>query len=163
MDVENGKFSLYEATYILDSADMYARCNSTCEKVKVGSMITDGSKIVFGCNHGVHNCIRNGCRRIELYGENSKEHRLPSDCDACHSEVDAIARAARVGMKLEGAAIFVTRYPCEACARAIAESGIKSVVYGRKQSHSEYTEQILDAAGVTIYPVHEWDREDTNV
>lgn len=163
MDLENGKINLEEATAALDSADMYATCNSTCEKVKVGSMITDGSRIVFGCNHGVHNCIRNGCRRIQLYGENLKEHRLPSDCDAVHSEVDAIAKAARVGMKLEGAAIFVTRYPCEACARAIAESGIKTVIYGRRQPHSEYTHQILSEAGVVIFQLTEWTREDTNV
>lgn len=163
MDVKNGKFSLDEATTALDSADMYAECHSTCEKVKVGSMITDGSNVIFGCNHGVHNCIRNGCRRVQLYGENSKEHRLPSDCDAVHSEVDAIAKAAKVGMRLRGAAIFVTRYPCEACARAIAESGIRYVIYGRKQKCSEYTEKILHAAGVAVYPVEGWEREDTNV
>ena len=163
MDTKKEMISLETAIGALDSADIYASFNSTCAKVRVGSMITDGSRVLFGCNHGVHDCKRNGCRRVELYGENSKEHRLPSDCDAVHSEVDAIAKAARVGMKLEGATIFVTRYPCEACARAIAESGIKNVVYGRTQNISEYTQQIFDNAGVQVLKIWQWYREDTTV
>ena len=148
----------------LNNAQNYADINSTCAKVRVGSMILGhNDEVMFGCNHGVCNCVKNGCRRIKLYGENSKEHRLPSDCDAVHSEVDAISRAAKVGMKLAGATIFVTRYPCEACARAIAQSGISTVIYGRREAPSEYTEQILNDAGVKLYRLSGWDREDNNV
>lgn len=148
---------------ILDSAQDYADVCSTCNKVKVGSMITtnDGyGPNICGCNHGVSDCRHNGCRRIKLYGNASKEHRLPSDCDALHSEVDAISKAAKVGIKLDGATIYVTRYPCEACARAIVASGIKKVVYGRKEEISEYTKQILD--GIEIIHAKDWEREDNN-
>lgn len=148
----------------LNNAQNYADVNSTCAKVKVGSMILghDG-EVMFGCNHGVCNCVKNGCRRIKLYGENSKEHRLPSDCDAIHSEVDAISKAAKVGMKLSGATIFVTRYPCENCARAIAQAGITTVIYGRREDPSEYTRQILDDSGVKCFKLDTWNREDNNV
>lgn len=149
----------------LNDAQLYADCHSTCSKVQVGSVIY-GMKshfMIFGCNHGVNNCRKNGCRRISLYGENSKEHRLPSDCDAIHSEVDAICKAAKCGVRLdEGSVIFVTRYPCEACARAIAESGIKTVVYGRRESISPYTKKILEDAGVEVYKRNTWNREDDN-
>ncbi len=148
----------------LELAHRHAEQNSTCAKVVVGSVIvTYGGygPMFFGCNHGCSNCKKNGCRRIKLYGDASKEHRLPSDCDALHSEVDAIASAAKKGMKVEGATIYVTRYPCEACARAIAAAGIKRVVYGRKEDISDYTRQILEAGNVTIEKV-EWEREDNN-
>ena len=146
----------------LNAANTYAKLYSTCAKVQVGSVIeTTNGEYVYGCNHGVMNCKKNGCRRVRLYGENSKIHRLPSDCDALHSEVDAISIAAKKGIKLEGATIYVTRYPCEACARAIAASGIKTVVYGRDESISDYTEQILTIAGVTIKKV-KWYEEDNN-
>lgn len=151
----------------LDKAQEYADKHSTCAKVRVGSMIAvktlSGVKLkIYGCNRGIHNCRVNGCRRIELYGENSKAHRLPSDCDSLHSEVDAIAQAAKHGIGIQGATIFVTRYPCEACARAIAASGIGTVVYGRKEFMSDYSRQILEAAGVRVIKIEEWDKEDNN-
>lgn len=156
----------------LDSAQEYADKNSTCAKVKVGSCIipsipgspvtTNFNHTVYGCNHGVTNCKENGCRRIKLYGEASKEHRLPSDCDALHSEIDAISTAAKKGISTEGATIFVTRYPCEACARAIAASGIKKIYYGRKESISSYTALILADADIEVNHVVQWEREDNN-
>ena len=157
---------------ILDSAQEYADENSTCAKVKVGSLIVPEQPsdkpydifgyVVHGCNHGCHNCRVNGCRRIELYGNASKEHRLPSDCDAVHSEVDAIGRAAKMGLKTEGATIFVTRYPCEACARAIVAAGISKVYYGRKEDISDYTATILESGNVKVIKVDDWEREDNN-
>ena len=152
---------VYTTRQMLDMAQDYADALATCTKVKVGSAIVNRyGDMTFGCNNGVHNCKENGCRRIALYGNASKEHRLPSDCDALHSEIDAICRAARRNTIIDGATIYVTRYPCEACARAIAAAGIKKVVYGRKESISEYTQQILK--GVEV--VHEigWEREDNN-
>lgn len=146
----------------LDLAQNYADKHSTCCKVKVGSLIRTEDFQVCGCNHGVHNCKKNGCRRIMLYGNASKEHRLPSDCDSVHSEVDAICTAAKKGIKLKGATIYVTRYPCEACARAIAASGISRVVYGRDESISPYTATILASANVEVVHVLSWKREDNN-
>lgn len=151
---------------ILNATQKYAEDNSTCVKVKVGSRILPTEiyrdYLVEGCNHGVHNCKENGCRRIELYGEASKNHRLPSDCDSIHSEIDAICRAASKGMNLYGATIYVTRYPCEACARAIASAGIKRVIYGRKESISDYTRQILEDKNIEIIHADYWDWEDNN-
>ena len=97
-----------------------------------------------------------------LYGNASKEHRLPSDCDAVHSEIDAISQAAKCGLKTNGATIYVTRYPCENCARAIVAAGIKKVIYGRKESISDYTKQILDSGNVEVIRRDDWEREDNN-
>lgn len=151
----------YTTRQMLDMAQEYADALATCTKVKVGSIILNRhGDMIFGCNNGVHNCKKNGCRRIALYGNASKEHRLPSDCDALHSEIDAICRAVKAGISTNEATIYVTRYPCEACARAIAASGIKKVVYGRKESISDYTQEILK--GVEIVHAIGWQREDNN-
>lgn len=147
---------------LLNLAHQYSEEHSTCAKVHVGSVIeTIDGTYIFGCNHGVMNCKQNGCRRVRLYGENSKIHRLPSDCDALHSEIDAICEAAKKGVSIDGATIYITRYPCEACARAIAVSGIKKVVYGRNESISEYTKSILLTADVDIEKA-DWTEEDDN-
>lgn len=166
-DVENRMSKNYNYMKFLSRAQSYAELNSTCEKVHVGSMIIPEeclSMPVYGCNRGLeYSCKNFGCNRVKMYGENSKQHRLPSDCVAIHSEVDAICKAAMMGIELKNAMIFVTRYPCEACARAIAVSGIKKVVYGRSESISKMTEDIFKSAGVETVHVDEWSYYDNNL
>lgn len=48
-----------------------------------------------------------------------------------HAEASLIAEAARTGQKLEGAEIYVTTFPCPACAKLIARSGIKKCYYSQ--------------------------------
>lgn len=45
----------------------------------------------------------------------------------CHAEVNAILNAARVGARLDGCAIFVTKFPCLDCCNAIVQAGIRRV------------------------------------
>lgn len=46
-----------------------------------------------------------------------------------HAEMAAITTAARLGVKLEGATMYVTTFPCHICARHIVASGIRNVFY----------------------------------
>ena len=155
-----------ETLQALNSAQDYADKNSTCCKVKVGSLLINYKRNkfpVFGCNNGVgYNCVKDGCLRVKKYGEDSKNHRLPSDCAALHSEVDAISKAAQMGVNTNEATIYVTRYPCEACARAIIASGIKEVVYGRAEFISPMTAELFRINNITTIHVVEWMREDRN-
>lgn len=154
-----------EIERFLDYAQEYADKYSGCRKVAVGSILVprDNPKIfIYGCNKSLPvSCRDEGCRRIELYGEDSKNHRLPSDCRSLHSEVDAITQAARWGYSTDMARLFVTRYPCEACARAIVNAGIKEVYYGREQEISDETRNILTQGHVKFIHVKSWTYEDT--
>ena len=149
---------------LLTYAQNHANMNSTCTKVKVGSLIISSDYIaVRGCNRGIAiKCTESGCNRVNLYGENSKLHRLPSDCASIHSEIDAICAAGKRGIPLENSVIFVTRYPCEACARAICAAGMRKVVYGRKEKISQMTENMFKACNVEVIHVEDWDYEDDN-
>lgn len=149
---------------MLSRAQAYADVNSTCAKVQVGSLIVaENFAVIHGCNHGIDRCCRAvGCHRVEKYGDDSKLHRLPSDCVAIHSEIDAICQAAKLGVDLNRAVIFVTRYPCEACARAIVRAGIRKVVYGRKEPISDMTANMLHCAGVAVIHVSDWEYADNN-
>ena len=146
--------------YLL-KAQKYANEHSGCTKVAVGSVIVKSSQIIsFGANSTDIPCKTAGCLRQQKYGDNNKTHRNPDDCRAIHSEIQAISRAAAIGKKLEGATIYVTRYPCEACARAIAYSGIDEVVFGRKTNMTTMSLDILKAAGVKIVHESEWEYDD---
>lgn len=45
----------------------------------------------------------------------------------CHAEENAILNAARVGVALDGAIIYVTKFPCLACCLGIIQAGIREI------------------------------------
>ena len=137
---------------ILTECNIYAKNMSTCCKAQVGCLVYLGSKCISsGYNLSMPtNCKKYGCHRVDVYGEDSKNHRLPSDCYALHSEIMAIALAARNGDNLLGADMYISRYPCEACARAIVASGINKVIYGGIEEISEQTKEIFKNNGVEV-------------
>lgn len=45
----------------------------------------------------------------------------------CHAEQNAILNAARLGIALQGATIYVTKFPCLACCHSIIQAGIKRI------------------------------------
>ena len=66
-----------------------------------------------------------------------------------HGEARAIAHAAREGVSLKGASIYVTTFPCPPCAKLILESGIKKVYYEKGYSLID-AEKLLRDGGVEI-------------
>ena len=137
----------------LDLAQQYANKVSGCRKVAVGSaIINEGQLVSLGANRGVPDLCKTlrGCLRVERYGNDSKAHRDPADCRALHSEIDAICSAARCGVPLGGCTIYVTRYPCESCAKAIIAAGIKTVYYGGTAEASDDTRIMLETYGVDL-------------
>lgn len=149
----------------LDMAYQYATISSGCRKVAVGSLIEKDSAVVaLGANQAIPDLCKSprGCLRVEKYGEDSKIHRNPADCRAIHSEVDAICTAAMQGHSTKGATLFVTRYPCESCAKAIVAAGITKVFYGGTANISDETQKILDAGHVDIVKVDGWREDNTD-
>ena len=67
-----------------------------------------------------------------------------------HSELNAILNFR--GGTLEGAKLYVTLFPCNECAKAIIQSGIKTVVYDCNKYENEpsciASRKMFDAAGV---------------
>ena len=47
-----------------------------------------------------------------------------------HAEANAVIQAARNGVRIEGAHIYVTASPCFGCFKMLANAGIKKIVYG---------------------------------
>jgi dCMP deaminase len=68
---------------------------------------------------------------------------------AIHGEAELISKAARKGIALEGASLYVTTFPCPACAKLIVNAGIKKVYYAQGYSLLD-AEQILGAFGVEL-------------
>ncbi len=71
---------------------------------------------------------------------------------ALHAERNVIALAARDGISLRGANLYVTTFPCPSCARAIVVAGIHRVCYVEGYSMLD-AEEVLAEAGVEIVNV----------
>ena len=69
-----------------------------------------------------------------------------------HSELNAILNYR--GGSLEGATIYVTLFPCNECAKAIIQSGIKRIVYDSDKYDTQpnviASKRMLRAAGVEM-------------
>ncbi len=70
-----------------------------------------------------------------------------------HSELNAILNYR--GGSLEGAKLYVTLFPCNECAKAIIQAGIKTVVYDEDKYQNTpavmASKRMMDAAGVRYY------------
>ncbi|MDQ7780875.1 MAG: deaminase, partial [Planctomycetota bacterium] len=67
-------------------------------------------------------------------------------CRAVHAEERAILQAARLGgVSLGGATLFTTTFPCNLCAKMIAEVGVRRVVYAEPYPSSQSEKVLLDS------------------
>jgi dCMP deaminase len=70
-----------------------------------------------------------------------------------HSELNAILNYR--GGSLEGARLYVTLFPCNECAKAVIQSGIKTVIYGddkyKDAPNNIASMRLFNAAGVRYY------------
>ena len=69
-----------------------------------------------------------------------------------HAEAGLIAEAARKGIALGGADMYVTDFPCPVCAKQIAEAGIKKLYYTRGYGVLD-GERVLKNAGVELIQI----------
>ena len=70
-----------------------------------------------------------------------------------HSELNAILNYG--GASLQGAKLYVSLFPCNECAKAIIQSGIKTVIYDCDKYANTFavlaSKRMLDSAGVRYY------------
>ncbi len=75
-----------------------------------------------------YNGMPTGCSDDELPWDRTAEDPLDTKyLYVCHAELNAILNHA--GPTLRGATIYVSLFPCNNCAKAIIQSGIREVVY----------------------------------
>lgn len=93
-------------------------------------------------NTQVGACIVNDDKRIVSVGYNGAPNGINDDTDmkwkrdgefidtkyayVCHSELNAILNSKS---DLKGCTMYVTLFPCNECAKAIIQSGIKKIIY----------------------------------
>ncbi len=72
--------------------------------------------------------------------------------DTIHGEASIVAMAARDGVSLRGASVYVTTFPCINCARLLAEAGVQKVYYRDGYSRLD-AEVVLKDHGIEVIQV----------
>ncbi len=96
---------------------------STCNRKHVGAVIVRDKTIL---STGYNGSIRS------LAHCDDEGHMLENGhcIRTVHAEANAIAQAAKNGVNVNGAEIFITASPCWTCFKLLANSGIVKITYG---------------------------------
>lgn len=125
--------------WLMEMAHVVAK-RSTCSRKQVGAVISrDGRVLVTGYNGapaGMAHCDHS-CSCFAKFSDpldRRGRHRHEASCNAqqpctisVHDVANAIAYAARHGIRVEGADLHTTLTPCVSCAQLTINAGLASV------------------------------------
>ncbi len=116
---------------------------SSCERLHVGCVVVSGgdnpNRIIAAGYNGFlpgaahHSRVRDGHEQATV-----------------HAEQNAVADAARRGVKLDGARIYVTHVPCITCSKILAAAGIREIIYRYDYRPDPLVPEILAESGVKL-------------
>ena len=123
---------------------------TTCLRRAVGCVLVRDKRILAtgynGAPSGLRHCGEIGCLRQQLNVPSGQKHEL---CRALHAEQNALIQAARHGISVEGATLYVNTQPCVLCAKMIINAGIAEVVY-QNPYPDELSMSLLQEAGMEM-------------
>ena len=124
-----------------------------------------GACIVNGDNHIVsvgYNGLPRGCSDDEYPWDRTADAPNKTKYPfVCHAELNAILNSAH--SDLRGSRVYVTLFPCNECAKAIIQSGIREIIYLSDKYHdtnaSIASRRLFNMAGVKYRAYHPHGRE----
>ncbi len=96
---------------------------ATCDRRRVGAVIVrDRTILSTGYNGSVA-----GLPHCDDVGHMIEDGHCVA---TIHAELNAVIQAARNGVRIEGASIYITASPCWNCFKVLANAGIQRICYG---------------------------------
>jgi len=124
---------------LMQTAEVISQ-RGTCSRLSVGAVLARDGRILStgynGAASGLPHCDHTdtgstGCTR------------------SVHAEVNALAFAAKHGVRVEGSALFTTHSPCLNCSYLIINTGVNRVVYQNLYTN-DHGLNLLEMAGVVV-------------
>lgn len=127
---------------------------STCTRAKVGAVIVrERSMLASGYNgapSGLPHCTEVGCL---VYQSQTPGGEFEENCyRTIHAEINAIAQAAKNGVSIRDADIYVTHTPCIHCLKVLINTGIKRVFYDREYK-LQTVRELLSGSDVQLHKI----------
>jgi len=137
--------------YFMEIAKAVAK-RATCDRGRSGCVIAKDKQILVsgyvGSPKGLPHCDEVGHQMKQTVHEDGT---ITNHCvRTTHAEQNAICQAAKLGVPIDGATIYVRMTPCIVCAKMIINSGIKRVVCEEKYHAGRESEEMLKQAGIPV-------------
>ena len=137
--------------YFIDLAHSVSK-RATCDRGRAGCVIVKDKQILVtgyvGSPRGLKHCDEVGHLMKKVIHEDGS---ISQHCvRTVHAEQNAITQAARRGIALEGATLYVRMTPCRTCAMLIINCGIERVVCEKKYHTGKESEEMFKDAGIII-------------
>jgi len=107
--------------YFMNIADQVAT-RSTCDRKHVGAVIVRDKTIL---STGYNGSIRGGVHCDDAGHDMDHDHCVRT----VHAEANAVAQAAKNGVRIDMSEIYVTASPCLTCFKLLANSGVRVIQY----------------------------------
>ncbi|MBT3816893.1 MAG: cell division protein DedD [Candidatus Magasanikbacteria bacterium] len=130
---------------------------STCDRGRLGCVIVKDHQILVtgysGAASGLAHCDEVGHQIKKVTHEDGRES---NHCvRTAHAEQNAIIQAAKVGISIKDATLYLGMTPCATCARMVINAGIKRVVCAKRYHAGEESEEMFRKTGIVLEFINE--------
>lgn len=125
---------------------------ATCDRGKGACVIVEDNRILatgyVGSPPGFPHCDDIGHQFKKVIHEDNliSEHCVRT----IHAEMNAICQAAKRGVSIDGATVYVTMTPCRVCAMLLISCGIKKIKCVTKYHRGQESEDMFRMANINI-------------
>lgn len=137
--------------YFLEVARAIAK-RSTCDRGRIGCVIARNRQLLVtgyaGAPAGLPHCDDVGHQMKEIVHEDGR--RTMHCMRTVHAEQNAICQAAKLGVSIDGATVYLQMTPCRTCAMLLINCGIKRVVCERKYHAGAESESMFKQACIEL-------------
>ncbi|NTU68469.1 MAG: dCMP deaminase family protein [Chlorobiaceae bacterium] len=139
--------------YFMSVAHLISR-RATCTRGHIGAVIVRDHNILStgynGAPSGMPHCNDTNCR---IYRSTHPDGTVEENCvNTIHAEINAIAQAAKHGVSIKDADIYITASPCIHCLKVLINVGIRTIYYD-KPYKIEHIAELLRLSGVRLVNV----------
>jgi dCMP deaminase len=139
--------------YFMSVAHLISR-RATCTRGHIGAVIVRDNNILStgynGAPSGLPHCNEVNCK---IYKSTHPDGTIEENCvNTIHAEINAIAQAAKHGVSIKDADIYITASPCIHCLKVLINVGIKTIYYD-KPYKIENIAELLRLSGIRLVKV----------
>lgn len=127
--------------YFMNIAEQVAT-RSTCDRKHIGAVIVRDKTIL---STGYNGSLRGAPHCDEIGHDMENGHCMRT----VHAEANAIAQAAKHGIMIDNAELYVTASPCLTCFKLVANAGI-SVIYYKEFYRDDRIKRYAEQAGIKL-------------
>ena len=129
--------------YFMNIAEQVAT-RSTCGRKHVGAVIVRDRTIL---STGYNGSLRGAPHCEEVGHDMENDHCVRT----VHAEANAVAQAAKQGVRIDEAEIYVTASPCLTCFKLVANAGIRKVFFKEFYRDERITAYARDCGVTLVY------------